>query len=404
MRYSVQKAAVMIRSNIRIYVWIVVELALITGVLVLADATHRSADREIRRLSDIYREQELYIDYYFMDGSYAPGERADCGITLEDFLFLRERYSGQAAFRYYVYDNLYLFGNVVQNMYLVWGSEEFFEEQFGRGQMEFGSLAGYMGPEAGAMLSGGDARVSGSSVIEVGRGSYPDSLKIGGAEYRFELLDLEGMIPVSQAGAEIDSSRCLFLPIEERPGDWRQSNVNTNLSVCFEDFREAPQLVQEMITLLMDRHEWKFSYGYSDVLNNYISRAEDILNEIDLFSFIARVCLCVAVFGITGIMALLIRRRRKAYAVSLACGARRWDICAELLFEVFMVCGAGSVLGCLLGFLLTRFQLQSTFQVYFFLSCVSVPALLSLVIPLLTGIVILPDVNAVNPVETMKSE
>ena len=405
MRYSIQKAAVMIRSNIRIYFWIVVELALITGVLVLADATHRSADREIRRLSDIYREQELCIDYYFMDGSYAPGERAACGITLEDFLFLRERYSGQAAFRYYVYDNLHLFGDAVyQNIYLVWGSEEFFEEQFGRGRMEFGSLAGYMGPEAGAMLSGGDARVSGSSGIEVGRGSYPDSLKIGGAEYRFELLDVDGMIPVSQAGAEIDSSCCLFRPIEERPGDWGQSNARTIFSVCFEDFREAPELVQEMITLLMDRHEGKFSYRYSDVLNNYVSRAEEILNEIDLFSFIARVCLCVAVFGITGVMTLFIRRRRKAYAVSFACGARKRNICAELLFEGFMVCGAGSVLGCLLGFLLTRFRLQSTFQVYFFFSCVSVPALLSLVIPLLTGIVILPDVNAVNPVETMKSE
>lgn len=404
MRYSIQKAAVMIRANIRIYFWIVVELALITGVLVLADATHRSADREIRRLSDIYREQEIYITYSSMGGGSVPGERAACGITLEDFLFLREKYSGQAAFQYFVYDNFDLYKDgIFQGMYLVWGSEEFLEKKLG-GRMAFGSQAGYMGQDAGVLLSGGGENVFSRSGTEVGIGSRPDSLLIGGAEYRFEILDVEGMIPVSRAGAELDGSRCLFLPIEERPGDWGQNNASTTFSVCFEDFREAPGLVQEMIALLMDRHEGKFSYRYSDVLNDYISRVEDMLDEIDLFSFIARVCLCVAVFGITGIMAILIRRRRRSYAVSYACGARKWNICAELLSEVFMVCAAGGILGCLLGFLLICCEIQSAVQVHFSLSCVSVPALLSLLIPLLTGIVILPDVDAVNPIETMKSE
>lgn len=69
-----------------------------------------------------------------------------------------------------------------------------------------------------------------------------------------------------------------------------------------------------------------------------------------------------------------------------------------------MVCGTGSVLGCLLGFLLTCLQTQSAFPVQFSAGCVSVPVLLSLLIPLFTGIVILPDVNAVNPMETMKCE
>lgn len=103
-------------------------------------------------------------------------------------------------------------------------------------------------------------------------------------------------------------------------------------------------------------------------------------------------------------MTILIRKRRKAYAISYAMGAHKWNICMELLFEVFVVCGAGSVLGCLLGFLLTCMQTQSAFQVHFSLVCVSVPVLIALLIPVLTGVVILPEVNAVNPVETMKSE
>lgn len=405
MRYSIQKAAVMIRANIRIYFWIVVELALITGVLVLADATHRSADREIRRLSEIYREQEIYIRYSSRDGGLVPGEQDACGITLEDFFFLRERYPDQAAFQYYVYDHLHLYEDgVFEDIYLVWGTEQFFEKQFGKGRMDFGSLAGYMGPDVGALLSGGDARVSSRPGMEVSRGSQPYSLMIGGAEYRFELLDVDGMIPVSRADVEIDSSRCLFLPIEERPGDWGQTNLGTTLSVCFDDFGEAPELIQEMISLLIDRHEGEFGYRYSDVLSDYVSRTDDILDEIDLFSFIAKVCLCVAVFGITGIMTILIRKRRKEFAISYAMGARKLNICMELLFEVFMVCGTGSALGCLLGLLLTCWQTQSAFQVRFSFACVSVPAVLALLIPLLTGSVILPDVNAVNPVETMKSE
>lgn len=148
MRYSIQKAAVMIRANIKIYLWVIVELTLITGVLVLADATHRSADREIGRLSEIYQDQEIYLIYNFLSEEYfGAGERAACGITLQDFMFLRERYSDRGAFQYYVYDHLSLYENgVFQEIYLVWGSEEFFERQFGKGRMDFGSLKGYAGP------------------------------------------------------------------------------------------------------------------------------------------------------------------------------------------------------------------------------------------------------------------
>ena len=406
MRYSIQKAAVMVRENIKIYLWVIVELTLITGVLVLADATHRSADREIGRLSEIYQDQEIYLIYNFLSEEYfGAGERAACGITLQDFMFLRERYSDRGAFQYYVYDHLSLYEDgVFQEMYLVWGSEEFFERQFGKGRMDFGRLKGYAGPGAGALLSGGDAMLVASPGMEISIGSQPDSLLIGDAEYRFEPADVSGTIPLSQANIIIDSAWCLFLPIEERPEGWGQTNIGTTLSICFEDFREAPELIQEMISLLIERHEGKFSYRHSDVLSDYISRAEAILNEIDLFSFIAKVCLCVAAFGIAGIMMILVRRRRKEYAISYAMGAHKWNICMELLFEVFMVCGTGSVLGCLLGFLLTCLQTQSAFPVQFSAGCVSVPVLLSLLIPLFTGIVILPDVNAVNPMETMKCE
>lgn len=405
MKYSIHKAVVMMMANIKLYFWIVVELTLIAGVLVLADATHRSADREIERLSDIYQEQDIYITWYSLEEGFGIEGRAAAGITLQDFMFLQERYPANVTFEYHVYDRIGLYADgVFGDIFLVWGSEQFFEKQFGKEFLHFDDLAGYIGPGAGALLSDRNAMIISGSGMGISRGAHPNSLMINDAEYLFKPLDVSNMIPGSSAGFEIDSSECLFLPIEERPEDWGQTNVSTTLSVSFDDFRKAPELIQEMISLLIDRHEGKFKYQYSNVLDDYISRAESILDEIDLFSFIAKVCLCVAVFGITGIMTILIRKRRKAYAISYAMGAHKWNICMELLFEVFMVCGAGSVLGCLLGFLLTCWQTQSAFWVHFSPACVSVPALIALLIPLLTGVVILPDVNAVNPVETMKSE
>lgn len=392
-------------ANIKLYFWIVVELALIAGILVLADATHRSADREIERLSGIYQEQDIYITWYPLEGDFGSEGRTASGITLQDLMFLQERYPAYVTFQYYVYDRISLYADgVFGDIVLVWGSEQFYEKQFGKEFSQFDVLSGYSGPGAGALLSDRNAMILSGSGMGVSRGSQPNSLMINDAEYLFKPLVVSNMIPGSSAGFEIDSSDCLFLPIEERPEDWGQTNVSTTLSVSFEDFRNAPELIREMISLLVDRHEGKFKYQYSNVLDDYISRAESILDEIDLFSFIAKVCLCVAVFGITGIMTILIRKRRKAYAISYAMGAYKWNICMELLSEVFMVCGAGNVLGCLLGFLLTCWQTQSAFQVQFSPACVSVPALIALLIPLLTGVVILPDVNAVNPVETMKSE
>ena len=38
-----------------------------------------------------------------------PLSLRDCGITLQDFMFLRERYSDRGAFQYYVYDHLSLY-------------------------------------------------------------------------------------------------------------------------------------------------------------------------------------------------------------------------------------------------------------------------------------------------------
>lgn len=408
----------MMLANLKIYLLIVVELMLIEGVLVFADATHRSADREVGQLSRIYQEEEIYIVYHALDETVAyGGENAEGGITALDFFFLQERFAQEATLQFYIYDSVTVYEDgTFDTLYLVWGSDSFFEGVFGKEPGSLGRNRGVYGLRAGELLSNREAMLIPGKGKSVNQGRGWDSLsgilpaesiqyiEIEGEEYQLEPLDLDVGIPTSFIGTKIDSANCLFLPIAGRPEGWGQTNVGTMLSVSSDDFRRAPELVQEMISLLYDRHGGKFSYQYSNVLNDYLNRLDDIFEETDLFSFIARVCLCVAVFGITGVMTVLVRRRRREYAISYALGARKWNICLELLLEVFFVTGTGGVLGCMAGFLLTTLQLQGTVQIRFTPLCMATPVVLAFLIPLLTGFVVIPDISATDPIESMKSE
>lgn len=294
MKYSISKAFIMMVSNIKIYIWIVIELMLIISILVLTDAMNRSANSEINQLNDIYKSQEIYISYYIIDAALSSESLVECGITFSDYIMLQDEVSQNTKLQYYICDHIDLYHEgIFETIYIMWGTD---------------------------------------------------------------------------------------------------------------DFSKAQDEINNIISILLNQYGSQFNYSYNDVLSNYIGYVDDILKDVDLFAFFAKICLCISVFGITGIMIILVKKRKKEYAISYAMGERKLNIYTELLFEVFGVSSAGCILGCIVGFLLTKLDIQSTFQVQFYLSCVFVPFLVSLMIPFLTSVIIIPDVDAKNPIETLKSE
>jgi len=401
MKYSIYKAIIMMIANIKIYLWIVIELMLIVSILVLSDATYRSANSEIGRLSNIYSEQAIYITYYQMDTAPSVKHIKDiAGITYSDILILQDELPENAILQYYISDMITLYKEgVFSYVNIVWGTDEFLKVQFDK----YFDM-GFIGQNARALLANDEVLVLADSEEKEIQAISPSSLTMNDVTHNLESFDSNQMIPTSFISTEIDSSYCIILPISERPIDWAQNNVNTTFSVIFDDFGEAPDQVNRMISILLDKHDGKFIYQYDDVLSDYVDHAEAILEEINLFLLIAKICLCVAVFGITGIMIIIVRKRKKEYAISYAMGACKLNIYLELIFEVFCISSAGSILGSLVGYFLTNLQTQSTFPVRFYFSCISVPFMVSLIIPLLVSSIIIPDVKSRDPIETLKIE
>lgn len=156
-------------------------------------------------------------------------------------------------------------------------------------------------------------------------------------------------LPLNQYFAyeqEVFGTSYLFVPIDT-------NNLENTDSFCI-----------DILKYLKSQHP-KNDYQYTKDFSFLLDRTNSLTQSTELFNIISSIILVIVLFSLTGLLMLIIHRRRYAIATSMMCGASDYQISFELMAEVFFVVLTGTLFGILVGFLLLPSLHVEGFEIHY---------------------------------------
>ena len=147
----------------------------------------------------------------------------------------------------------------------------------------------------------------------------------------------------------------------------RFTNVDT-IMVAAQNVAEVPQAIQQITTLLHDRHHIRpgvlDDFNIRDMTEMTKALATQAESMTYLLLAVALISLIVGGVGIMNIMLVSVTERTREIGLRMAIGAQSWDILKQFLIEAVTLCLTGGAIGILLGrggsYLVTRMLHWST--------------------------------------------
>lgn len=163
-------------------------------------------------------------------------------------------------------------------------------------------------------------------------------------------------------------------------------------------------LLNEVLNLLNKKHGSTFAYSlgseYAMFLNS-ISRASE---EAMAFNFIAAILILIVFIGLSGLFVLIINRRKKEIAITLALGATKSKIYLECLLEMCILAFTGSGIGVLASLVpLTKGFELATVIIYPNMFVGLTLSILSLLIAVISTVPVSIMIRKLMPIEILRT-
>lgn len=206
---------------------------------------------------------------------------------------------------------------------------------FTRREMTEGAAVCLIGASIAAKIAGGEADAIGRE-ISFGRGTYRviGTIEKRGAGFA-PGAGCEAVIPLANATGQLtgEGSACsvTLLAAETGTGGAKETARNTMRRI-----RRLPPDAPD-----------DFEIKSGDSLGETLGSLESKLSAAALA--IGLITLLGAAAGLTNIMLVSVRERRSEIGLRKALGARKELIARQFLFESFLICQAGGVIGAILG-------------------------------------------------------
>lgn len=121
--------------------------------------------------------------------------------------------------------------------------------------------------------------------------------------------------------------------------------INTSLSIILKDFStDNRDILLQAQTLLSSKNSI-FIYFLNNEFYDMLADFHSVTEDNRVFRFISYILLIITTIGLTGVFILIINERKKEIAIHLALGSSKKRICLECLVELTIL----AVIGCVLG-------------------------------------------------------
>lgn len=393
MRYSFWRASCQVWGRRRTYIWIIAELAIVVAVLIYSYTVSASGRAEGDRLGKLYLDEQEYITYSLLKEQ----QEVTAGITVSDVRLLEEEFSRDAAFMFYICEDIILYdGDNFFTTFIIFANPAFFT-QYGITPPDASS--GLIGEEVKGHLSKNPMVICDYAVS-----LFAQDIVLEDTSYPLNSFTSDAMVPRGSFGEALPLSQCVVLPDSLRPPQWGPSRFGTMLFIRYFDAQNIAELRQQIMSRLSQLHNDAFSYDYISVLDDFLEAMSVTFADAEFFSFISWICILISAYGVTGILLTLLQQRRKQYAVALALGATRWQIRMEAFCEMLTVstigCGLGFVCGCVCTYLLPNFR----YPLIISWETAALALGIAVTIAFVSCLVVLPSINGIHPAEVLKSE
>ena len=141
----------------------------------------------------------------------------------------------------------------------------------------------------------------------------------------------------------------VFVPITTVQQRFTGNNYINSLSVQAKSIQHVPQALEEVTTLLKERHRGEEFFRTRDVVSglDFVLKINKIIKI--LLTGVAGFSLLIGGIGIMNIMLVSVAERTREIGLRKAIGAKSRDILMQFLIEAILLCAFGGLLGLLLG-------------------------------------------------------
>lgn len=333
MFYLIRRAFGRLWWNKKIYIFILLELVI--GLTIIACQMNVSAAIEAR-LAEYERQFEksgISIHYFLAEGDVMSDGLA---ITREDFEFLAKQYGAEVELSYVSYGSAYNFD--MKTITILGMSDFAFERMFGVERKE-----PYIGSTAKTYVEKGVVGMDDELSIDV------NGIQIKETSYPFQEFNSEqnkvGIIDFSSiAMYDKLAETCIVVPLSmQEILEEKKVLRNCTLELCGTgDTRgqRIREIGEEIIVLLSERHT-NYTYEQVNKIKDYEENSASLSDSLTLLSWISGFSLFIVSVGITGVLFILLDKRRKDTLISYWVGAEKWKLVVELFLELCILCLLG---------------------------------------------------------------
>ena len=163
------------------------------------------------------------------------------------------------------------------------------------------------------------------------------------------MLRCTGIVEQCQTAAQIDFSHAVIVPSEQLE-PWTEGRVH-QLSLYVKEGDSPDSVAGKAETLLRERSGISVT---ATSLQVQAEAADSVLDVfVDVLAWVALICMLVGGIGVTNILLVSVRERRREIGIMQSLGATKVQICGLFLCEAMIYAVTGGFLGLLLGGIIT---------------------------------------------------
>lgn len=137
----------------------------------------------------------------------------------------------------------------------------------------------------------------------------------------------------------------------------KDGSINLIASIKFKDASINGKILPDILNYLQNVH--KQQYTFANSIQLYINQTQSLLELCKIVNLLTVVCIIIVMIGITGLMLLMVSKRKKEIALSIAIGATLKQLYFETIFEIIIIIGIGGIIGIIVSnFLLFKINFK----------------------------------------------
>lgn len=336
MFYLIRRAFERLWWNKKIYIFVLLELVIGLTIIACQINVSRAIEARLTEYERQFEKSGISIQYFLAEGAAFAGGLA---ITVEDFEILTERYGDEVELSYVSYGSMYNFD--MKTITILGMSDLTFERMFGVEGKE-----PYIGSVAKSYVEKGVVGMDDELSMDT------NEIKLKGTLYPFCEFNSEqnkvGIIDFSSIAAyDKLAENCIVIPLSmQKILEEKEVIINCGLELCGKentDGERIREIGEEIIAFLSERHT-NYTYEQANKIKDYEENSASLSDTLTLFSWILGFSLFLVSVGITGVLFILLDKRKKDTMISYWVGAEKWKLVLELFWELGFLCLLGGLI------------------------------------------------------------